>query len=78
MSRIRVQCHAGFRGDQRPLQFSLGEQTLKVEHVEDQWYSPSAMYFRVRAADGNLYVLRHDEVDDTWTLDGFRAGPSIR
>ena len=48
-----------------------GEHTLDVE-VEDQWYSPSAMYFRVRASDGNTYVLRHDETEDTWSLDAFR------
>jgi hypothetical protein len=25
------------------------------------------------AGDGNYYVLRHDEAQDVWTLDGFRA-----
>jgi hypothetical protein len=30
------------------------------------------MYFRVRASDGNIYVLRHDETGDTWSLDAFR------
>jgi len=30
------------------------------------------MYFRVRASDGNTYVLRHDEAEDTWSLDAFR------
>ena len=71
MSDLLVQCYAGHRGDQRPLRFTLGKQTLDVE-VEDQWYSPSAMYFRVRASDGNTYVLRHDETEDTWSLDAFR------
>jgi len=27
----------------------------------------------VRADDGNFYVLRHDEVQDLWTLDAFRS-----
>jgi len=42
--------------------------------VEDQWYSPGAIYFRVLAEDGNYYLLRHDEGQDFWTVDGFRAG----
>jgi len=42
--------------------------------VEDRWYSPDAIYFRVVADDGNFYVLRHSEPQDTWTLDAFRAG----
>ena len=41
--------------------------------LDGRWYSPQATYFRVRADDGNYYVLRHDEAQDFWTLDGFRA-----
>ena len=69
----RVDCYAGFRGDQRPVRFALGEQTLEVREIEDQWYSPGAAYFRVQAADGHIYVLCHDEMADRWTLEGFRA-----
>lgn len=50
----------------------------EVAEVEDQWYSPAAMYFRVRANDGNFYVLRHDEENDAWTLDAFRAAQESR
>ena len=51
----------------------LGEHEYQVREIEDQWYSPGAIYFRVLANDGNLYVLRHEEVQDVWTLEGFRA-----
>ena len=73
MSEIRVECYAGYRADQRPLRFILRGRVFEVELVEDQWYAPAAIYFRVRADDGNFYVLRHDEVQDAWTLDAFRA-----
>jgi hypothetical protein len=75
MSEIQVECYSGFRADQRPVRFRLGGRTFEVSQIDDQWYSPSAMYFRVRASDGNVYVLRHDELRDIWTLDAFRAGP---
>ena len=74
MGEIKVECYAGYKADQRPLRFTLGGNVFTVENVEDQWYSPSAMYFRVRANGGNLYILRHDENEDSWTLDAFRAG----
>ena len=74
MVEIRVDCYAGYKADQRPQRFTLGSNVLEVREVEDQWYSPSATYFRVRASDGNLYILRHDENHDRWTLDAFRAG----
>ena len=73
MSLLKVECYAGYRGDQRPLRFTLGERTYEILEVEDQWYSPGASFFRVRAEDGNLYILRRDEVQDQWTLEGFRA-----
>jgi len=70
---IRVECYAGYRAEQRPTRFVLRGRTFEVAHVDDQWYSPDARYFRVRADDGHFYVLRHDEVADGWTLDAFRA-----
>jgi hypothetical protein len=73
MSELKVDCHSGYKADQRPLRFTLGDKVLLVEEVEDQWYSPEAIYFRVRAHDGNMYVLRHHEAEDRWTLDAFRA-----
>ncbi len=73
MSDIRVECYAGHRADQRPLRFALRGRAFDVVEVDDQWYSPEAIYFRVRANDGNFYVLRHDEHADIWSLDAFRA-----
>jgi len=73
MNDIHVECYAGFRTDQRPTRFTLRGREFQVEEVDDQWYSPEAIYFRVRADDGNFYVLRHDEKSDEWTLDAFRA-----
>lgn len=73
MNELHVECYAGYRADERPLQFELRGRPYRVEQVEDRWYSPGAVYFRVLANDGNFYILRHDEHQDSWTLDGFRA-----
>jgi hypothetical protein len=72
MSAIKVECYAGYKGDERPQRFTIGEAILEVREVEDQWYGPSSQYFRVRASDGNVYVLRHDFGLDQWGLDAFR------
>ena len=73
MSEIHVECYAGYRADERPTRFILRGREFLIEQVDDQWYSPDATYFRVRANDGNYYVLRHDEGQDAWSLDAFRA-----
>ncbi len=73
MSRVEVECYSGYKADERPVRFRLGERAYEVTDVVDQWYSPEATYFRVRADDGNLYVLRHArEPLDFWTLESFR------
>ena len=73
MSEMRVECYAGYRADQRPIRFILRGHKFEVIEVQDQWYSPGAVYFRVRAADGNFYILRHVEGDcQIWT-----PGPSM-
>ena len=74
MGLLRVECYDGYRGSQRPVSFELGGRTYRIREIEDQWYSPDSRYFRVRAEDGHLYILRHDELEDLWTLSGFRAG----
>jgi hypothetical protein len=74
MSDIRVECYSGYKADQRPVRFSLGDRVLDITEIEDQWYGPSARYFRVRASDGDIYILHYDEENDRWALDGYRKG----
>ncbi len=73
MNAIRVECYSGQRADERPLRFSAEGNSYEVRRVDDKWYSPAATYFRVTADDGNMYVLRHDEAKDEWTMEAFRA-----
>jgi hypothetical protein len=70
--RIEVEAYSGHKADERPIRFRLGERWLGVEDVVDRWYDPDAIYFRVRAEDGDLYILRHVERSDVWTLEAFR------
>jgi hypothetical protein len=72
---LRVECYAGYKGDERPLRLQLGERTLEIVTIEDRWYSPGATFFRVVVDDGDHYVLRHEEAQDVWSLVGYRAKP---
>jgi hypothetical protein len=72
MIRLQVECYSGYKADQRPSRFRIENRCFEVEAVEDQWYSPESKYFRVRAGDGNIYVLRHEEAQDRWTLEAYR------
>jgi hypothetical protein len=70
--KIEVECHSGYKGDERPQRFRLGEKWIAVEEVADRWYDPGATFFKVRGDDGGFYVLRHDERRDEWTLASYR------
>ena len=73
MGEMRVECYAGYRADERPLRFTLRGHTFDIMEVPDRWYSPGAIYFRVRTDDGDYFVLRHDEPQDVWSVDAFRS-----
>lgn len=69
MPEIHVECYAGYRADERPVRFELRGRWCEVAEVKDRWYSPGFTCFRVRADDGNFYILRHSQGTDTWTLE---------
>lgn len=74
---LRVECHAGHRGEETPRRLWLGDRKVEVEEVVDRWYGPDHRYFKLRGDDGALYLVRHDEPADRWELTLFqREGPA--
>jgi hypothetical protein len=65
---LRVDCYAGYRGEETPRRFRLAGAWLEVEKVVDRWWDPDHRYFSVHAADGHTYVLRHDAESQRWEL----------
>ena len=72
--KLSVECYAGHKADERPVRFWLDEKRYHVEAVLDQWYGKDGIFFKVRADDGNLYILRQQtsSADGTWDLVSFR------
>ena len=70
--KLRVECYAGRKADERPVRFQLDDRHYLVEEVLDQWYGPDDTFFKVRADDRNLYILRRNTSRDEWTLESFR------
>jgi hypothetical protein len=65
---IRVECYAGYRGEETPRRFHLGDQAEDVAEVLDRWLSPAHRYFKCLGADGGIYILRHDVPRDAWEI----------
>ncbi|MCG6874494.1 MAG: hypothetical protein LJE97_05335 [Betaproteobacteria bacterium] len=72
--KLKVECYAGYRGDEEPRAFALGERRLDVREILDRWLAPDHRYFKVAASDGDTYILRHDNATGEWTLGAYRRG----
>lgn len=71
--KIRVESYDGYRTCERPLRFHIGSKKREVVDLLDRWYGEDHDYFKVRADDGGVYVLRYGRVDDRWELTQYRA-----
>ena len=67
-----VECHAGYRGEETPRRFRLGERQVEIAEVVDSWLAPDHRYFKVQDTQGDLYILRNDVAADRWELTWFR------
>lgn len=69
MPIIEVQCYSGYRADEKPMSFSLGDTEYVVDKVIDQWRSPGFEFFKVLADDERVYLLKHDNIKSEWALE---------
>lgn len=72
--KLTVQCYSGRKADERPIRFNLDGRQYQVEAVLDQWYDPEHIFYKVRADDGNFYILRQQTSapNGPWELVSFR------
>ena len=76
---IHVDPYSGYKANERPRYFTLDEDLYEITAVLDQWYEPSATYFKVQSREGKTYLLRYDEGTDEWTLQsGFDGDELLR
>ncbi len=68
---VRVECYAGYRGEEMPRRFFVGERAVDVVEVIDRWLAPDHRYFKVVGDDRATYILRHDGVTARWELTLF-------
>jgi hypothetical protein len=72
--KVRVDCYAGYRGEETPRRFTLRDRQLEVVEVVDRWLDPSHRYFKVRADDEAVYILRHEVTSGAWEMTLFDSG----
>jgi hypothetical protein len=75
---LRVECYSSYKADERPVRFQLNGQDYFVEEVLDRWYGLDGDYFKLRADDGNLYILLRSTStpEGEWSLESYRHSRS--
>jgi hypothetical protein len=69
---VNVECYAGHRGEQTPRTLILGDRRIAVTEVLDAWLAPEYRYFRLKGADGDTYLVRHDDRAHHVGVEGMR------
>jgi hypothetical protein len=68
-----VECYAGYRVEETPLRFRLGNKLIEIAEVVDRWLAPDHRYFKVQTSEGEIYILRNDTTTGVWELTLFEA-----
>ena len=73
MLQVHVETHSGYGGVEVPRRFRLDGREIEATETLDQWSGCNDRYFKVRGADGSLYILRFDELQAEWELIMFQS-----
>ncbi len=65
---IKVECMSGYKLNERPIAFNLIDRRYEVMDIVDRWYGEGTSYFKVKADDDNIYLLKYDGWEDHWEL----------
>ncbi len=65
--RVGVETYVD-QGVEKLRRIDFDSRQVEIAENIDQWHGADYRYFKVRGSDGNLYMLRHDEIRADWEL----------
>ena len=71
---IKVECYAGYRGEETPRRFRIGGHDHNVAEIIDRWLAPDHRYFKFKTDDHSIWIIRHDTLRQSWELVSFQQG----
>ena len=75
--QVRVDCYAGYRGEETPRYIKMADNKIEVMEVLDRWLAPDHRYFKILGDDEATYIIRHDGESGLWELVLYRAAGII-
>ena len=74
--QVQVETFVDEGGAEKLRRFCLDSRVVEVADNIDQWHGTDYRYVKVMGTDGNIYVLRHDEVRAEWELTIYQRSQS--
>ena len=74
---IRVECYAGYRGEETPRYIRMTTYTIEVREIVDRWIAPDHRYFKFIGTDEATYIIRHDTATWRWELVFYQSEKGI-
>ena len=66
--QVWVETYVDEDGVEKLRRFCLDSREIEVAESIDQWHGDEYRYFKVRGDDGDVYILRLDQVRAAWEL----------
>ena len=63
--KVEVDCYSGYRGEETPQRFRLGDRKVEVQEVLDRWLAPDHRYFKIIGDDQAVPPLLHPELAES-------------
>ena len=73
--KVRVVCYEGYKAEETPRAFLLGERRVEVIRVLDRWRGEDHEYVKLDGSDGARYILRYDRSRDDWEIQMMEPSP---
>ena len=69
---IKVECYAGYRGEETPRAIGFESGKIEVTKVLDRWLDPDYRYFKILGDDQGTYIIRNDMNTGVWELTFYK------
>ena len=77
--QVQAETYVDQDGVEKLRRVRFDSRQIDITENIDQWHGVDYRYFKVRGGDGNLYILRHNEIRADWELKMYEQlviGPS--
>jgi hypothetical protein len=74
--QVQVETYVDEGGAEKLRRFRLDSRVVEVADNIDHWYGADYRYVKVKGSDGNVYILRHNEIRAEWELTMYERSQS--